>query len=64
MPELHFQVESAEPNKLAAASLLLFKLRIHEAASVALTTIHSIVLPTWEQTLQHLLDAAEETVPS
>ena len=45
MPELHFQVESAEPQKKAAAPLLVFKLRIHEANNAASpTSIHSIVL--------------------
>jgi hypothetical protein len=43
MPELTFQVDGVEPQRLAAAPLLLFKLRITEAAAPP-TPIHSIVL--------------------
>ena len=41
MPDLNFQVEGAEPQRFAAAPLLLFKLRISAAR---LTPIHSIAL--------------------
>jgi hypothetical protein len=45
MPELHFQVESAQPQKMAAAPLLLFKLCVHEApAALPPTPIHSVIL--------------------
>jgi hypothetical protein len=41
MPDLNFQVEGAEPQRFAAAPLLLFKLRITEPHS---RPIHSIAL--------------------
>jgi hypothetical protein len=45
MPELNFQVEGVEPQRFAAAPLLLFKLRIEETASTGPPTpIHTIVL--------------------
>jgi hypothetical protein len=46
MPELNFQVEGVEPQRIAAAPLLLFKLRIAEAVNAAKqpTPIHTIVL--------------------
>src|SRR4051794_9175714 len=45
MPDLSFQVVSAEPERFAAAPLMLFKLRLTEtAAGVAPTAIHSVVL--------------------
>ena len=44
MPELYFEVESAEPQKMAAAPLMLFKLRVHEAPAGKATPIHSVVL--------------------
>jgi hypothetical protein len=45
MPEFDFHVEAAEPQRRAAAPLLLFKLRIREApAERPPTPVHSIVL--------------------
>jgi hypothetical protein len=46
MPELNFQVEAVEPDRTAAAPLLLFKLRVSErvATDVPLTPIHAIAL--------------------
>ena len=45
MPELHFQVESAAPQKQAAAPLLLFKLTVQETPpATPPTPVHSIVL--------------------
>jgi hypothetical protein len=45
MPDFEFQVEAAEPQRRAAAPLLLFKLRIREApATASPTPVHSIVL--------------------
>jgi hypothetical protein len=43
MPDLHFQVEGAEPERFAAAPLLLFKLRVTEADTPP-TPIHAVVL--------------------
>jgi hypothetical protein len=43
MPDLSFQVEGAEPERVAAAPLLLFKLRVTDAAS-APTPVHAVVL--------------------
>jgi hypothetical protein len=43
MPELTFRVEGAEPERFAAAPLLLFKLRVTEAAGGE-TPIHAILL--------------------
>src|SRR5262249_4260710 len=43
MPELSFQVEGAQPERFAAAPLLLFGLRVTEAAP-APTPIHSVAL--------------------
>jgi hypothetical protein len=43
MPDLNFQVEGAEPERFAAAPLLLFKLSVTEASTPP-TPIHSIVL--------------------
>jgi hypothetical protein len=43
MPDLRFQVEGADPERYAAAPLLLFKLRVTEAAGPA-TSIHSVAL--------------------
>ena len=46
MPDLSFQIEGAEPQRFAAAPLLLFKLRICEAvaAGSAPTPIHGVAL--------------------
>jgi hypothetical protein len=46
MPDLNFQVEGVEPQRFAAAPLLLFKLRIAEGVSPGRqpTPIHTIVL--------------------
>lgn len=46
MPDLNFDIESAEAHRLSAAPQLLFKLRIAEAvaASRALTPIHTVLL--------------------
>jgi Family of unknown function (DUF6084) len=46
MPDLNFQVEGAEPQRFAAAPLLLFKLRVTEAVSAKgqPTPIHAVVL--------------------
>jgi hypothetical protein len=45
MPDFDFQVESAEPQRHVAAPLLLFKLRIREAAAARPPTpIHNIAL--------------------
>lgn len=46
MPDLNFQVEGGEPQRFAAAPLLLFKLRITEVVPAGRepTPIHSIVL--------------------
>lgn len=45
MPELDFQVEGAEPQRHAAAPLLLFKLRIREAGDARPPTpIHGVAL--------------------
>lgn len=45
MPDFEFQVEAAEPQRHAAAPLLLFKLRVREVpATRQPTPIHSIVL--------------------
>ena len=41
MPDLRFQVEGAEPERAAAAPLLLFKLRVTDAAP---TPVHAVVL--------------------
>ena len=41
MPDLHFRVEGAEPERVAAAPLLLFKLRVTDAAPAP---VHSVVL--------------------
>ena len=43
MPDLHFHVEGAEPERFAAAPLLLFKLRVTEAGTPP-TPIHAVVL--------------------
>ncbi len=43
MPNLHFQVEGAEPERFAAAPLLFFKLRVTEADTPP-TPIHAVVL--------------------
>jgi hypothetical protein len=43
MPELSFAVEGAEPERFAAAPLLLFKLRVAQAAGPP-TPIHSVAL--------------------
>jgi hypothetical protein len=42
MPDLTFRVEGAEPERVAAEPLLLFKLRVTEAA--AATPVHALVL--------------------
>src|SRR6478672_978467 len=46
MPDLNFQVEGAEPERFAAAPLLLFKLRVSEAlaAGASPTPIHAVAL--------------------
>jgi hypothetical protein len=44
MPDLNFWVEGAEPERSAAAPLLLFKLHVTEAARGAPTPIHSVML--------------------
>jgi hypothetical protein len=46
MLDLHFQVEGAEPERVAAAPLLLFKLRVSEraASGAPLTPIHAVAL--------------------
>ncbi len=46
MPDLNFQVEGVQPQRIAAAPLLLFKLRIAEVVAAAKppTSIHTIVL--------------------
>ena len=46
MPDLHFQVEGAEPEHIAAAPLLLFQLRVRErvAPEVPPTPIHAVAL--------------------
>ena len=45
MPDLDFQVEAVEPQRNAAAPLLIFKLRVHEVAGGrAPTPIHSVAL--------------------
>jgi hypothetical protein len=46
MPDLNFQVEGAEPQRVAAEPLLLFKLRVTEAvpAGAAPKSIHTVVL--------------------
>jgi hypothetical protein len=46
MPDLNFQVEGAEPQRHAAAPLLLFRLRICESipAGATSTPIHSVAL--------------------
>ena len=41
MPDLSFRVEGAEPERIAAAPLLLFKLRVTDAAPAP---VHSVVL--------------------
>jgi hypothetical protein len=46
MPDLNFQVDGAEPQRFAAAPLLLFKLRMAEAlpAGAAPTPVHAVAL--------------------
>jgi hypothetical protein len=46
MPDLNFRVEGAEPERVAAEPLLLFKLRVSEAAGVGAepTPVHSVLL--------------------
>ncbi len=46
MPDLNFQVVGAEPQRFAAAPMLLFKLRVAEpmAAGAEPTPIHSVAL--------------------
>src|SRR5947209_1412420 len=46
MLELDFQVEGAEPERFAAAPLLLFKLRVREVTPGGLspTPVHSVML--------------------
>jgi hypothetical protein len=46
MPELDFQVEGAEPQRFAAAPLLLFKLRVREVvpAGAPPTPVHAVAL--------------------
>ena len=46
MPDLNFQVEGAEPERFAAAPLLLFKLRVSEQAAPEAepTPIHAVAL--------------------
>jgi hypothetical protein len=46
MPDLNFQVERAEPQRFAAAPLLLFTLRVTEAVAVGATPtpIHAVAL--------------------
>jgi hypothetical protein len=46
MPDLHFQVEGAEPERFAAAPLLLFKLRLTEVGNQGSepTRIHAVAL--------------------
>jgi hypothetical protein len=46
MPDVHFRVEGAEPERFAAAPLLLFKLRVEQAVPVGFepTPVHAIVL--------------------
>src|SRR6478752_1670536 len=46
MPELDFRVEGAEPERFAAAPLMLFKLRVSEAVAPGRgpTPIHTVVL--------------------
>lgn len=44
MPELDFRIETAEPQRHAAAPQLNFKLRIREAAGTVPTPIHGILL--------------------
>jgi Family of unknown function (DUF6084) len=44
MPDLDFRVEGAEPERFAAAPLLLFKLRVTQAGREEPTPIHSVVL--------------------
>jgi hypothetical protein len=44
MPELSFEVESAEPVTFAASPMLAFKLRIRDAVADAPSLIHSIAL--------------------
>ena len=46
MPDLNFQVEGAEPQRFAAAPLLLFKLRVAEAVAAGAqpTPIHAVAL--------------------
>ena len=43
MPDLRFQVEGADPERVAAAPLLLFKLRVTDAAP-APAPVHAVVL--------------------
>src|SRR5215469_14443473 len=42
MPDLRFQVEGAEPERVAAAPLLLFKLRVTDVAPAA--PVHAVML--------------------
>jgi hypothetical protein len=46
MPDLHFQVEGAEPERVAAAPLLRFRLRVAERVAVGAepTPIHAVAL--------------------
>jgi hypothetical protein len=44
MPELDFRVEGVEPERFAAAPLLLFKLRVTEAVRGEPTPVHAAVL--------------------
>src|SRR5262249_35419301 len=46
MPDLGFQVEEAEPQRFAAAPLLLFKLRVTEALAPGAppTPVHAVAL--------------------
>src|SRR5947209_8474335 len=43
MPDFTFRVEGAEPERFAAAPLLLFKLRVTEAAG-GQTPVHAVLL--------------------
>src|SRR5262245_6022988 len=44
MPDLSFRVEGAEPERVAAEPLLLFKLRVSEAAAASPTPVHGVLL--------------------
>ncbi|HEX3869782.1 MAG TPA: DUF6084 family protein [Pirellulales bacterium] len=45
MPELHFEVESVEPQLFAASPMLLFKLRVSQQPDTG-TAVHSVLLRT------------------